>query len=190
MVASVPADARAYLHLDRTSGDWESAAEALGRLPALEGFVLAWLEDQIEVAGDGEAGVALLPARKQPVVIERDDPLAGPSLADAPDYKKLLEGLPDSRFVHAYLAEPATGFLRSLDPTVASAAVGADIDGDTVRVRARVRHTGQPGPCVETTAEPLAEIADPEAAFYLEAPSIGCALQHAGAPLPRASAGR
>jgi hypothetical protein len=177
VVASVPAEARAYLHLDRRSGDWEAASEALSKLPAFENLVLAYLADQIEVPGDGEAGVALVPGREEPVVVEPDDSLSGQSLADVPDYRSLLEGLPDERFVHAYLARSATGFVRSLDPTVVSAAVGADIDGDTVRIRARVRHAGQPGPCVETTAEPLAEIADPEAAFHLEAPSVGCALR-------------
>jgi hypothetical protein len=177
VVASVPADARAYLHLDRGSGDWESASEALGKLAALESLVLSFLADQVQVPGDGEAGVALLAGQEKPVVVERDDPLTGQSLADVPDYRALLEGLPDERFAHAYLARSATGFVRSLDPTVTSAAVGADIDGDTMRLRARVRHVGQPGPCVETTAEPLAEIADPKAAFYVEAPSIGCALR-------------
>jgi hypothetical protein len=177
VVASVPADARAYLHLDRRSGDWEAAREALSRLPALENLVLGFLADQIEVPGDGEAGIALLPGRKEPVVVERDDPLSGQSLADVADYRTLLEGLPDSRFVHGYLGRSAIGFVRSHDPTVVSAAAGADIDGDTVRIRALVRHLGQPGPCVETTAEPLAEIADPDAAFYFEVPSVGCALR-------------
>ena len=37
VVASVPANARAYLHLDRGSDDWESASEALAKLPSLEG---------------------------------------------------------------------------------------------------------------------------------------------------------
>lgn len=177
VVASVPADARAYLHLGRESGDWESARESLSRLPALEGTVLGLLADQIEVPGDGEAGVVLLPKKKAPVVVEPDDPLTGRSLADVPDYKTLLNGLPDDLFTHAYLTRSATGFLRSLDRTVATAAVGADIDGDNIEIHARVRHIGQPGPCVETTADPLVEIADPDAAFYLEAPSIGCALR-------------
>ena len=177
VVASVPANARAYLHLDRGSDDWESASEALARLPSLEGPIRSLLSGQIEVPGDGEAGVALLAGRKEPVVVEPNDPLSELSLADAPDYKDLLRGLPDERFAHLYIAPSTTGFLRPLDSSIRSAAVAADIDGDNLNLRARVRHEDQAGPCYRTTDDPLVEIADPEAALFVEVPSVGCALR-------------
>ena len=82
------------------------------------------------------------PGARQPVVVEPDDPLSELSLADAPDYKDLLRGLPDERFVHLYLAPSTTGFLRPLDSSIRSAAVAADVDGDSLHIRARVRHDG------------------------------------------------
>ena len=176
VVGSVPADARAYLHLDRGSEDWDAARESLSRLPAIEAAVLDLLSRQVKVPGSGQAGVALLRDDKM-VVLTPDDPPAPHSLAITPDYEQMLNGLPSQRLATLYLARPATGFLRSLDPTVAEAAAAADVDGDSMRVRARVRHEGEPGRCAAIVGEDLVDIADPDAALYVEVPSISCALR-------------
>ena len=89
-----------------------------------------------------------------------------------PDYEELLaRPARRSGWRRSYLARPATGFLRSLDPTVASAAAAADVDGDTVHIRARVRHKGEPGRCAAIAGDDLVDLADPEAALYVEVPS-------------------
>ena len=177
VVGSVPANARAYLHLDRGSVDWDDAVESLGRLPAVEALVRDLLSRQAEVPGDGQAGVVLLPGRDKPLVLTPADPPAESSLAVTPDYEEMLSGLPSQRLATLYLARPASGFLRSIDPTVVSAAAAADVDGDTMKIRAHVRHEGEPGRCAALAGDDLVEIADPEAAFYLEVPSISCALR-------------
>jgi hypothetical protein len=177
VVGSVPADARAYLHLDRGSEDWDSARESLSRLPVIEGIVLDLLARQVDVPGGGQAGIALLPGSDKPVVLTPDDPPAQRSLAVTPEYEEMLGELGSQRLATLFLARPATGFLRSLDPTVEAAAAAADVDGDSLRVRARVRHEGEPGQCAAIAGEDLADIADPEAALYLEVPSIACALR-------------
>jgi len=177
VVGSVPADARAYLHLDRGSEDWDAASESLSKLPAVEAIVRDLIARQVNVPGDGQAGVALLPGRHKPVVLTPDDPPATHSLAVTPDYEEMLAGLGSQRLTTLYLARPPTGFLRSLDPTVDAAAVAADVDGDKMRIRARVRHKGEPGPCAATVGDDLVDIADPKAAVYLEVPSISCALR-------------
>jgi len=177
VVGSVPANARAYLHLDRGSEDWDDARESLGRLPAIEALVNDLLARQVKVPGDGQAGVVLLPGRKKPVVLTPDDPPAQPSLAVTPDYEELLSGLGSQRLATLYLARPATGFPRSLDPTIVGAAAAADIDGDTMKIRARVRHAGEPGRCAAIAGDDLVDLADPEAALYVEVPSITCALR-------------
>lgn len=177
VVGSVPANARAYLHLDRGSEDWNSARVALGKLPAIEAIVRELLSRQVEVPGDGQAGVALLPGHDEPVVLTPDDPPAEQSLAVTPDYEEMLGGLPSQRLATLYLARPATAFLRALDPTIVGAAAAADVDGDTMRIRARMRHEGEPGPCAAIVDDDLVDIADPEAALYLEAPSVSCALR-------------
>ena len=177
VVGSVPANARAYLHLDRGSEDWDDAVESLGRLPAVEALVRDLLSGQVEVPGDGQAGVVLLPGRDKPLVLTPADPPAESSLAVTPDYEEMLSGLPSQRLATLYLARPAGGFLRSIDPTVVSAAAAADVDGDTMKIRAHVRHEGEPGRCAALAGDDLVEIADPEAAFYLEVPSISCALR-------------
>jgi hypothetical protein len=46
-----------------------------------------------------------------------------------------------------------------------------------MHVRARVRHEGEAGRCAAIQGEDLTGIADPEAALYLEVPSIACALR-------------
>jgi hypothetical protein len=177
VVGSVPATARAYLHLDRGSEDWDDAVESLGRLPAIEALVRDALARQIHVPGDGQAGVVLLPGRDKPVVLTPDDPPAEHSLAVTPDYEEMLSGLPSQRIATLYVAHPAVGSLRALDPTVVSAAAAADIDGDTMKIRARVRHQGEPGACAAIVGDDLVDIADPDAALYVEVPSITCALR-------------
>jgi hypothetical protein len=177
VVGSVPANARAYLHLDRGSEDWDDAAASLGRLPAIEALVRDVLARQVKVPGDGQAGVVLLPGRDKPVVLTPDAPPAEDSLAVTPDYEEMLSGLPSQRIATLYLARPEIAFLRSLDPTVLSAAAAADIDGDTMKLRARVRHEGEPSSCAALVGDDLADIADPDAALYAEVPSIACALR-------------
>ena len=176
VVGSVPADARAYLHLDRGSEDWGAAEESLSRLPAIETTVLSFLARQVEVPGDGQAGVALLADRDKPVVLTPADPPAPRSLAVMPNYEEMLNGLPKQRLATIYLARSGARFLRSIDDTIVSAAAAADIDGDSMHIRARVRHEGEPGPCAAKTGSDLVDLADPEAALYLELPSITCAL--------------
>ena len=177
VAGSVPADARAYLHLDRGSEDWDSARASLGRLPALESVVLDLLSGRVELPESGQAGVALLPGGDEPVVLTPDAPPAPRSLADAPGFAALLDGLPSQRLATLHLAGPAVAFLRSLDGTVAAAAAAADVDGDNMHVRVRVRHEGEAGRCAAIQGEDLTGIADPEAALYLEVPSIACALR-------------
>jgi hypothetical protein len=176
VVDAVPATARAYFHLDREAGDWRAAREALARMPALEGLVLDALARGVEeVPGDGEAGIALVPG---PVVLSPDDDPAERSLEDLPEYDELLDGLPDERFVHGYVTRAGAGSLRSLDRSVTAAAAAADIDGEGMRVRVRARHEGEPGRCSEGRGgDELLGVADPEAALYLEVPSIGCAIR-------------
>jgi hypothetical protein len=176
VVASVPADARAYLHLDRGSDDWNQAAESLSKLPAIETSVLAFLARQVEVPGKGEAGVVLLPDSEKATVLTPEDPLAAQSLDATPDYEEMLNALPDQRLATVFLAQAGTRFLRSLDNTIVAAAAAADIDGDSMRIRARARHEGEPGPCATIVGDDLVGLADPETAFYLELPSISCAL--------------
>ncbi len=108
VVGSVPADARAYLHLDRGSEDWDDASDSLAKLPAIESILMSLLADQVEVPGDGQAGVALLRGRKQPVVFTPEDPPARRSLAITPVYEELIEGLPDQRLATLYLSHSAT----------------------------------------------------------------------------------
>jgi len=187
VVGSVPANARAYLHLDRGSEDWDDAAASLGRLPAIEALVRDVLARQVKVPGDGQAGVVLLPGRDKPVVLTPDAPPAEDSLAVTPDYEEMLSGLPSQRIATLYLARPEVGFLRSLDPTVLSAAAAADIDGDTMKLRARVRHAGEPSSCAALVGDDLADIADPDAALYAEVPSIACALRALAESLSTAS---
>ena len=179
VVTSVPAEARAYLHLDRQADDWAEARDALARLPALEGMVIPLLEGAVEVPGNGEAGVALLPGRKEPLVLGPDDPEAPRSLADEAEYGELLDGLPEQRLAHLYLGRGAIDFLRSLDSTVTAAAAAADvIEDDRMRLRARVLHDGAPGPCgAKDDDSGLVDVADPDAAFYLELSSVSCALE-------------
>ena len=184
VVGSVPADTRAYLHLDRGSKDWEAARESLARMPALESIVLGLLSGRVDLPDDGQAGIALVTGRDRPVVYTPDDPPDPRSLAVTPDYEELLNGLPSQRLATLYLAPPAAGFLRSLDSTVDVAAAAADIDGDTMRIRARVRHQGEPGRCAAMEGEDLTGIADPEAALYIELPSITCALRALAGRLP------
>jgi hypothetical protein len=175
VVDAVPADARAYIHLDRGAEDWREARSALSRLPALEGLALDALAGRIDVPGDGEAGVALVP---EPVVVGPDDDSVERSLEDLPRYEELLDGLPDERFAHGYLARRAARPLRSLDGSVTAAAASADLDGETMRVRLRALHEGEPGPCAAGRGgDELLEVADPDAALYLEVPSIGCAIR-------------
>jgi hypothetical protein len=177
VVGSVPADARAYLHLDRGSDDWDEAREALGRLPAIESALLALLAGQVEVPGDGQAGVALVTGRRAPVVLTPEDPPAPRSLAVTPEYEELVAGLPGQRLATVYLARGATRFMRSFDRTVASGAAAADVDGDSMRIRARVRHTAAGGACSAPSGSDLVDLADPDAALYIELPSIACALR-------------
>jgi hypothetical protein len=177
VVGSVPANARAYLHLDRGSEDWDAARESLGKLPAIEAIVRDLVARQVKVPGDGQAGVVLLPGRDKPVVLTPADPPAAHSLAVTPDYEDMLAGLGSQRLTTLYLGRPATGFLRSLDPTVVGAAAAADVDGDKMRIRGRVRHEGEPGPCAAIVGDDLVDIADPKAALYVEVPSISCALR-------------
>jgi hypothetical protein len=89
----------------------------------------------------------------------------------------MLRGLPDQRLATVYLARSAAGFLRSLDSTVVAAGAAADVDGDNMRIRARLLHAGEPGPCAALRGEDLTGIADPEAALYVELPSVACALR-------------
>jgi hypothetical protein len=177
VVGSVPADARAYLHLDRGSDDWEAARDSLEKLPAIETTVLSLLADQVEVPGDGQAGIALLRGRDEPVVLTPDDPPARRSLAITPVYEELTEGLPDQRIATLYLSNLATEPFRAFDRTIAAVTAAADVDGDTMRIRALVRHLGRAGPCSASAGDELVEVADPKAAFYLELPSMTCSLR-------------
>ena len=177
VVGSVPADARAYLHLDRGSEDWDDASESLGKLPAIESILTGLLADQVEVPGDGQAGVALLRGRKEPVVFTPEDPPARRSLAITPVYEELIAGLPDQRLVTLYLSHSATQPLRAIDRTIAAVAAAADVDDDTMRISAQLRHLGAAGPCSESAGDELLELADPKAAFYLELPSMTCAVR-------------
>ena len=177
VVGSVPADARAYLHLDRGSEDWDGASDSLAKLPAIETILMSLLSDQVEVPGDGQAGVALLRGRKEPVVFTPEDPPARRSLAITPVYEGLIEGLPDQRLATLYLSHSATRSLRAIDRTIAAVTASADVDDDTMRISAQVRHLGAPGPCSASGGDELLELADPKAAFYLELPSMTCALR-------------
>lgn len=179
VVDSVPADARAYVHLDRESDDWEAAREALGRLPAIQAVVLDLVAGTaVGVPGAGEAGVALLPGQPDAVVYGPDNRPAERSLADQAGYAELLDAMFPQRFVHAYLAAEEVSFLHSLDDSVRDAVAAADVEGDSMRVRARVRHDDEPGRCSSVSGDAeLVDVADPAAALYLEVPSIGCAIR-------------
>jgi hypothetical protein len=175
VVDAVPSDARAYVHLDRDSDDWAGAREALRRMPAIEGYLLDALAGAVELPGEGEAGVAFVP---EPVVVTPDDRAVERSLADLPAYVELLEELSEERFVHAYIGRDALGELAALDGTIRAAAVSADLIDDRVLIRARARHDGAGGPCsAGRGGTELLEVADPDAALYVEIPSIGCAVR-------------
>lgn len=175
VVDAVPSSARGYLHLDRDSDDWREAREALARVPALEAALLDALTGAVEVSGDGEAGVALVP---KPVVVKpHDEPVAGP-LDELAEYRDLLDGLPHERFVHGYLARAGARSLQSIDRTVRAAAAAADLGGGNMRIRVRARHDAEPGECsAGRGGDELLDAADPGAALYLEVPSIGCAIR-------------
>lgn len=179
VVDSVPSDARAYVHLDRESDDWEAAQEALGRLPAIQAVVRDLMAGTgIDVPGEGEAGVALLPGQPDPVVYGPDNRPAERSLDDRAGYAELLDGMFPQRFVHAYLAAEEATLLHSLDDSVRDAIAAADVEDDNMRVRARVRHADEPGRCSSVSGDAeLVDVADPAAALYLEVPSIGCAIR-------------
>jgi hypothetical protein len=177
VVDAVPANARAYVHIDTDSADWKRAREALRRLPALEGTVIDLLGRVAEPPKAGETGIVTLPGAK-PVVMRPDDERVARPLAELPAYVDLLDGLPDQRFVHGYLARGALAPLRSFDPSVTAAAAAADVDGDLMRIRLRTAHDAPVGPCSGGHGEEdLLEMADPDAAVYLEIPSIACGLR-------------
>ena len=179
VIDSVPASARAYVHLDREAGDWDRAREALSKLPAIEGAVLDALDGMVgDVPGEGEAGVAQLRGQDDSTAIGLDDPPAEHSLNALDDYQTLVNGLPEQRFVHGYLGRMASKPLRRLDRSIVSAAAGIDIDDDLARVRVRARHEREGGRCTEgVSGDELLDLADPKTAVYLELPSISCAIR-------------
>jgi hypothetical protein len=178
VIYAVPADARAYVHLDRSSGDWKRARESLARLPAIETALLDLISRAPHPPGNGEAGIALLPGSDKPRVVEPGARPAKPSLGGLPGYQQLIEGLPARRFAHAYVSQGALGPLRRLDRSVTAVAAAADLDGDVMRIRLRAAHRRVVGPCsAGRGTSALLDIADPDAAFYAEVPSITCAIR-------------
>jgi hypothetical protein len=186
VVYAVPDTARAYVHLDRESGDWRAARDALRRMPALASYVLDAASGRVRVPGNGEAGVALL---HRPVVFTPKDRAARRSLAELPEYRALLAGLPDQRFVHVWAGSRAVAPLRSIDRSITAAAASADVDGDRMRIHVRVHHDDVVGPCSAGRGDSsLLDAADPKAALYLEVPSIACAMRALAAHLDGAGA--
>jgi hypothetical protein len=179
VVDAVPAEAQAYIHMDRESGDWDDARESLAKLPALESGILDLLEGAVgNVPGESEAGVARVPGRDQPLVVGQDDAPATPSLDALDDYQTLVDGLPEQRFVHGYVSRDQAKGLRGLDASIASAAAGLDLDDGLARLRVRARHDRDAGPCsAGVSGDELLDLADPDAAVYLEVPSVTCAIR-------------
>ena len=180
VVEAVPADARAYVHLDREAEDWERATEVLEKLPALEDVLRGLLPrgaESLTFPGDGEVGLSFLAGRTAPVVLEPDAEPLERSLEDAKLYGDLLAGLPDQRFVHGYARAGAVP-LREIDRSITAAAAALDVDGETMRLALRFAHDGAGGRCSEPVAgSDLLEVADPDAAVYLELPSIACGVR-------------
>ena len=151
VVASVPANARAYLHLDRGSDDWESASEALARLPVARRADPRPARGQIEVPGDGEAGVALLPGREG----------AGrrrarrPAVRAQPGRRSGLQGAAPRAARRAVRARSTSRRPRPGSCARSTARSGPPrwrptSTATAMRIRARVRHEGEAGPCDET----------------------------------------
>lgn len=173
IVGSVPADALAYVHLDRDTDDWRAAVDALNKLPALQALLLGQAPG---VPGSGEAGIASL-GGGDPVVITKPRDVRR-SLADLPEYADLVGDLPDDRFAHGYVAPGAIPLFRRFDRSLERLAAAASLDGDRLSVAVRARHRGAPGPCVRGRGgDELLSLADPRAALYLEIPSIRCAIR-------------
>ena len=179
VVDAVPADAQAYIHMDRESADWEDAGEAIAKLPALEGAVLEALEGLVgDVPGESEAGVARLPDGGRRLVVSLDDAAVSPSLSALDDYQTLVDALPEQRFVHGYVSRDQAKGLRGLDASIMSAAAGLDLDDGLARLRVRARHDREGGRCsAGVSGDELVELADPGAAVYLEVPSVTCAIR-------------
>jgi hypothetical protein len=181
VVDAVPEDARAYVHLDRGAEDWDRAGEVLERLPTLAEALRGLAPSEAEgftVPGGGEAGLAFLDGRAGPVVLDPDAEPVDPNLGGTRLYTDLVAGLPEQRFLHAYAGRAADIPLRELDASIVAAAAGADVDGDRMRVGARLAHEGEGGPCVAGTGgSELLDVADPDAALYLEVPSVACVLR-------------
>ena len=177
VVRAVPVDARAYVHYAPESGDWERALDALSKLPALETALGGLLPDPPAEIED-EQGLAYLPGEPEPATVHGGSEELDPNLGDAAPYVEILRGLPDERLTHAYLARAALGPLRAIDPSVMAAGVAADVDEDLMRVRMRAVHDREGGPCTEGGADTgLVDLAPPDAALYVEMPSIACALR-------------
>jgi len=189
VVDSVPADARAYLHLDRDAEDWQVVRDALDDLPALEGALATLLPRSAEPPAEGEVGLALLPGQEEALAVGPDDPDAPTSLAESDEYTALLDELPDGRFAHAYLAPAAVRALRVPDRTTRSAAGAADVSEDLLRVHAVARHSNAGGGCpVAHSGSDLVDLTDPQAALYVEVASLRCMLESLTGTFPSVDA--
>ena len=174
LVGGVPANAQLYVHLDRDTDDWNEAAAAFERLPALTTFLLDRLPD---VPGTGEAGLVQLPGEPLPNVITKPTDVRR-SLADLPDYTSLVDRLSNDRFIHGYATGASLRTFRRLDPSVERLAAAVSSGGDRMTVELVARHRDEPGPCVRGRGgDELLSLADPQAALYLEIPSIRCAIR-------------
>ena len=177
VVDSVPANARSYVHLDPDADDWGRAQDALERLPALEGLVRERLARIAQGPEDGETGIFTLPGRS-PRIVEPRHEAVDDSLREVGLYQDLLDGLPDERFAYGYFKRAVLGRLRTLDRSVAALAAGADVDGDLMRIRVHAAHDKEAGECsTGRGGSDLLGMADPDAAVYVEVPSIACAIR-------------
>lgn len=176
LVYAVPPDARAYVHLDRDSSDWQRASAALERMPAVRDFLVGAVAGIPDLPKRGEAGIAYDP---KPSAITPDTRALRRSLGDLPEYRELIAGLPAQRFAFGYASGRGLRALRRLDPSITAVAAAADvIDGDRMRIRVRVHHDDVVGPCSAGRSDSkLLDVADPDAALYLEVPSIACAVR-------------
>ena len=117
VVGSVPANARAYLHLDRGSDDWEAARDSLAQAARdRERAALAPVGPGRGSRTTARPASRCCPVATKPVVLTPDDPPRSPASPSRPTTRRWSKRLPDQRLATLYLARSATRSLQGHRP--------------------------------------------------------------------------